>query len=177
MGTTINQYTRHCKICDKDPVINEFVTCLICKCLTHICNPLMKNAKVDMNFVNTADLSGFKYICRICTPQVNSLSVAICNIGVNLNTINEGMSHILNEVQKIKKKQDSLESQTLHNVQTNQKASFSEVFKQSTIVIASKNPNDEKEELKDKVRKSINPESNLITSMHATTSNKIVSKH
>ena len=120
---------RHCNICDADSHIREFVPCLLCKLLTHSCNPLLKNANVDHKFIHAANLSGFKFICRTCSPSINSLSVAICNIGVNLNVINQDMSNILKEVHEIKQKQDLCESQAPKNVTTtNAKASFSEVL-------------------------------------------------
>jgi hypothetical protein len=53
---------------------------------------------------------------------------------------------------------------------------FSDIVKESTLVLTPKDPAMNPKQLKDKVRNSIDPEASIITSLHATNSNKIILK-
>lgn len=161
-----------CPNCKVDDNIQSFAQCSICQLLTHNCHKPFKNAKIDDQFIKTAEMSGFRYVCSKCLPSLKSFSVTACNIQHQLDLMNHTMLDIIKDVKDLKKSQSEATKVTssLHN------KAFSEVVKESTLVLTPKDPAMNKEQMKTKVRESLNPETSMITSLHSTSANKIVLK-
>jgi hypothetical protein len=174
---------RKCPNCSVESPIGEFISCFICKKLFHTCVKILKNGKVDLNFIERSTLSGFKFICSECSPGLDSYSVTIAELKSQIVALNDSMSKIMVEIKKINDFNDirearSSESHTTHEPLStlNLPHSFANVVKESTLILTSKNPSIQKDQLKEKVRKSINPESNIIVGLHTTGSNKVILK-
>jgi hypothetical protein len=165
--------TRYCTYCKAERNLNEFIQCFLCKALIHNCANHLKNAKIDEEYIKTSALAGFKYACVDCTPSLNSFPVLINQVRAELKLMNQGMQNLWNEFKKLKGNQCdpqvSMDS-------TARSHSYADIARATTVVLTSKDPSLEQEVLKEKIRKSINPESNKIVGMRATSSNKIVLK-
>jgi hypothetical protein len=164
----MSEITRICRDCKVDSKIGEFIACFTCKIITHICSKSLKNGKVDENFIKTSIISGFKYICPDCSPSINSYSIAINNLRAQLSDLNKGMDSVIKSINELNG----------HNQSSSNNAdeTFASVLRESTIVITPKDPNVTTEAMKDKVRKSIDPESSKITGLRATNNNKVILK-
>jgi hypothetical protein len=133
----------------------------------------LKNAKIDENYIKTSALAGFKYVCVECTPSLNNYPVIINQVRAELKLMNQGMQNLWDEFKKLKGKPSDSE---LSSSSANRPHSYADILKETTVVLTSKHPSLETEILKEKVRKSLDPESNKIVGMRATSSNKIVLK-
>ena len=162
-----------CSSCNVKADIEEFASCSVCKLLTHICSNTFKNAKINAEFIKNAEVSGFRYICTKCAPSLKSFSVTCCNIQSQLDTINNTMRSIIKEVKDVQKMQTANKNAASL---VDKLPSFSDVVKESTLVLTPKDPAMNVKQLKDKVRHSIDPETNVITGLHTTQSNKVILK-
>jgi hypothetical protein len=142
--------------------------------LNHNCANHLKNANIDEFYIKTSSLAGFKYVCIDCTPSLNSFPIIINQVRAELKLLNQGMQNIWDEFKKLK--ETHRDPRIVSANPSNCSQSYADIVRETTIVLTPKNPAIEKEVLKEKVRKSINPESNKIVGMRATSSNKIVLK-
>ena len=162
-----------CVNCKVEDHIEHFAQCSIFKLLTHTCHKPFQNAKIDNHFITTAEMSGFRYICTKCLPALKSFSVTACNIQFQLDIMNHTMLEIIKDIKDLKKSQ--LEASKIDPVLYS-KASFSDVVKESTLVLTPKDPAMNKEQMKERVRESLDPETSIITGLHSTSANKIILK-
>ena len=168
--------SRTCLNCNVKSPNDEFAQCCICKVITHICTPLLKNANVDAQYIAKATTAGFRYVCKKCTPSLTSFSATACNIQIQLTTMNQAILDIAKEVKVIKEKQAENNLPTSSVPQNGKYPSFSDVVKETTLILTPRDSATNKEDLKQKVRESIIPEDNIITGLHTTSSNKVILK-
>lgn len=159
-----------CINCKVDDNIQSFAQCSICNLLTHTCHKPFQNAKVNDQFIKTAEMSGFRYVCSKCLPSLKSFSVTACNIQHQLDLMNHTMLDIIKDIKDLKKGQSEVAKVT----SSMPKKAFSDIVKESTLVLTPKDPAMNKERMKTIVRESLNPETSIITSLRSTSGNKII---
>lgn len=177
--------TRKCSQCKGDCATEEFFQCCLCKKSAHLCHQQFKKVNVDAEFIRRAALSGFKYVCCSCVPAVELFSGTAVNLQNQLDILQTGIAMISSNVSKLSSdvneiKNFQIESDIpLSNEQPSSSRapiSYANALKETTLVLTPKNCDIEASALKDKVRKSINPEENRITGFHTTSKNKIILK-
>jgi len=178
---------RKCSQCKVDCPVDEFFQCCLCKRSAHICLAQFKKVDINADFIRRAALSGFKYICCSCSPAVELFSGTAVNLQKQLDILHTGIAQISGDVSKLSNDVNEIKNIRIESnpLSTNDHAQFSStcpstsyasVLKETTLVLTPKNCEIETAELKDKVRKSINPEESRITGFHATSSNKLILK-
>ena len=179
--------TRKCPQCKVDCAIDEFFQCCLCKRSAHLCHQQFKKNNVDPDFIRRAALSGFKYICCSCFPSVELFSGTSVNLQKQLDVLHTGISRIAGDVSKLSSDVNEIKNvhvdsdfscriENSHISSSRPTMSYANALKESTLVLTPKNCETETSELKEKVRKSINPEESRITGFHTTSSNKIILK-
>lgn len=174
--TPNNDIKKLCPNCNVECDIQQFAQCSICKLLTHTCNKAFQNAKITEDFIKNAELTGFRFVCTKCMPSLSSFSITVCNIQTQLDFMNDKILTVIKEVKNLKSQQSEFASKTFSVAAIQENRSFSEVVKESTLVLAPKDLALDKDQLKEKVRKSINPEVSQITDLRTTRSNKVILK-
>ena len=164
-----------CSRCCVQSPISDYIKCGMCKKSFHLCLEQFKKINLTIDLKSKIELSGFRYLCVNCLPAVNTISASYKSIADRLDALTSIVSDLSSIVREMKNPQPEGPSTSSAPVSISRQL-FSDVVKESTLVLKPKDANANPEELKNLVINNINPEESNISGIRQTSSNCIILK-
>ena len=166
------------KVCSRCCVMSpnsDYIKCGMCKKSFHLCLEQFKKINLSLDLKSKVELSGFRYLCVNCLPALNAVSASYKSISDRLDALTSIVSDLASIVREIKKPLTD-EPSTSSGSEPTSLQLFSDVMKESTLVLKPKDANANSDELKNLVMDNIDPEESNISGIRQTSSNCIILK-